>query len=293
MTDISGVSGGTTAQTPSTSTPTDGASTGSGALGTAQVRGQEVTITQPDGSTFTYTIPTGRMDDKGNVIATPAEGMSDFAKQNNRKYGQSLDADDFMKLLVAQLQYQDPSKPADTTAMMQQTASMAMLERVNEMTSSTEALSKAAEAMAESNAKLVASNEAMTSHLGSLFAQQSLSAAIGMIGQKVTYTTGSGDSEATAEGLVESVKIGADGPILTVNGTDVPITSLVGVSGGAAAPATTANTTGSGAAETAASTATPGATTAGTTTTDAATTGTSPGISPAVGSEPAGTPASA
>ena len=42
--------------------------------------------------------------------------MTAQAQAINRKYGMSLDADDFMKLLVAQMRFQDPSKPADTTA---------------------------------------------------------------------------------------------------------------------------------------------------------------------------------
>ncbi|STD11759.1 flagellar basal body rod modification protein [Dermatophilus congolensis] len=249
MTDASAISGTTT--TPTTTTGTTGATgtSGSAAAGTATVSntasGTVVTITQPDRSKFQYVIPT-----MGSTVVknpdgttqtvwtpTPADGMSDLAKKNNAKYNQTLNADDFMKLLVAQLQYQDPSKPADTAQMMQQTASMSMVERINEMAGAAESMTKSSESLAAANKDLIASNTAMTQHLGSLLAQQSLSAAIGLIGQTVTYTKGTGDTATTEQGTVESVKIGADGPILKVNGTDVPVDSITAVARGTATQA--------------------------------------------------------
>ncbi|MBS0242125.1 MAG: flagellar hook assembly protein FlgD [Proteobacteria bacterium] len=41
----------------------------------------------------------------------------------------SLDANSFLKLLVAELQYQDPSKPMDTTQLVQQMSSMSQVEQ--------------------------------------------------------------------------------------------------------------------------------------------------------------------
>lgn len=44
-----------------------------------------------------------------------------------------LDREAFLKLLVAQLKYQDPTKPADTSQMLTQTAQLTMVDRLNEM----------------------------------------------------------------------------------------------------------------------------------------------------------------
>ncbi|MBO3143392.1 flagellar hook capping FlgD N-terminal domain-containing protein [Dermatophilus congolensis] len=237
MTDTSGITNSTTSGfVPTTSSPTS-SSTGSAQLGTATVNGQTVTIVQPDGSKYTFTMPRATSDGKGGWTSVTTPEMQDLAKETGKKYGTTLKADDFMKLLVAQFQYQDPSKPADTTQMMQQTASMGMIERINEMASAAEAMTKSSESLAAANKELVTSNTAMTQHLGSLLAQQSLSAAIGLIGQTVTYTKGTGDTATTEQGTVESVKIGTNGPILKVNGTDVPVDSITAVARGTATQA--------------------------------------------------------
>lgn len=213
MTDVSGVTtntAGSTQQEPATA---------------------YVTIRQPDGST--YRIPQSKAiwdPASESWQSAPSAEASELAKTINRKHGMQLDADDFMGLLVAQLRYQDPSKPADTAAMMQQTASMAMVERVNELAGAAESMTKSSEALAKANEQLVQSNTAMTQHLGALLAQQSLAAAIGLIGQKVDYTDPAGGEDAASKtGVVESVKVGADGPIITVNGQDVPIANVTGV----------------------------------------------------------------
>ena len=47
--------------------------------------------------------------------------------------GGILDKDDFLKLFVAQMQHQDPSKPMDNSAMMGQMASFSTLEQISNM----------------------------------------------------------------------------------------------------------------------------------------------------------------
>jgi flagellar basal-body rod modification protein FlgD len=44
-----------------------------------------------------------------------------------------LKSDDFMKLFITQLQYQDPTKPMDTEKMLQQTSQMTQLQSSNEL----------------------------------------------------------------------------------------------------------------------------------------------------------------
>ena len=48
-----------------------------------------------------------------------------------------LDSDAFLKLLVAQMKYQDPSKPTDSTQMMAQSAQFTMVQRLEDMAKST------------------------------------------------------------------------------------------------------------------------------------------------------------
>lgn len=201
------------------------------------------TVKQPDGSTFQLPIPTATWDPATNSWrSNVTEEVTKQAQQINRKYGQALDADDFMKLLVAQMRYQDPSKPADTTAMMQQTASMAMLERVNEMTTS-------ANAMAEAAKDLKASNNELMAYYAGQRVEQRMATAVGMIGATITYADPA-DASKTLEGLVESVKFSDAGPILFVSGTDVPLGSVKSVKTPApaapdATPATSDTNTGS------------------------------------------------
>lgn len=198
-----------------------------------------VTITQPDGSSFQIPQTTATWDPATKTWkseVTPE--MTAQATQINRKYGMALDADDFMKLLVAQMRFQDPSKPADTTAMMQQTASMAMLERVNEMTDSAKAMADAAKGLTASNDQLMARYAAQAT-------EQRMSTAVGLIGAAVTYPDPANASQALT-GLVDSVKFSTDGPILTVNGKDVPLGSITAVTAPAhqtTAPTPTTGTT--------------------------------------------------
>ncbi|MEO5981796.1 MAG: flagellar hook capping FlgD N-terminal domain-containing protein [Pedococcus sp.] len=120
--------------------------------------------------------------------------------------GNEMTGDAFLKLLVAQLKYQDPSKPVDSAAFMAQTAQMQMVETLHE---------------------LVAQNAAV------IAGQNSLNA-LTLVGQRVTYSMGS----ATASGTVDSVKLTAAGPKLIVNHTEVPLSTVteVGTTASSATP---------------------------------------------------------
>jgi flagellar basal-body rod modification protein FlgD len=111
----------------------------------------------------------------------------------------ALDPQAFLQLLVAQLQYQDPSNPVDTSSFMQQTAT---LSQVQSMTT-------------------------MQSTLTALLSAQQAQAATDMIGKTVTYVDTSGLQKS---GVVASASLLASGATLSVDGVDVPISSVVGVS---------------------------------------------------------------
>jgi flagellar basal-body rod modification protein FlgD len=109
--------------------------------------------------------------------------------QVQRNTGGTLGKDDFLKLMVAQLQHQDPMNPMQDSDMMGQMASFSTLEQITNM---------------------AAANESIASNLTS-------TGAIGLIGRTVTYTD---DSDISHTGVVEKVTTAGGVPSLTVAGVD-------------------------------------------------------------------------
>ncbi|MDU0313421.1 flagellar hook capping FlgD N-terminal domain-containing protein [Phycicoccus sp. M110.8] len=144
--------------------------------------------------------------------AQPTQSASASAGQGTSgAMGPTLSGDAFLKLLVAQLKYQDPSKPVDSAQFMAQTAQLQMVETLHELVSQ--------------NAAVIAG-------------QNSLSA-LALVGQRVTYSVGG----VSASGTVDSVKLTAGGPTLLVNATEVPLSSVTEV---ARTATTTSGTASSG-----------------------------------------------
>jgi flagellar basal-body rod modification protein FlgD len=92
---------------------------------------------------------------------------------------QGSQKDMFLKLLVAQMKYQDPSNPASSSELMAQNATFTQVEKLEEI--------------ATQNA--------------SLLALQRSSSAGALVGRTVSYTDGTG---AKQTGLVTSVRLGTD-----------------------------------------------------------------------------------
>jgi flagellar basal-body rod modification protein FlgD len=97
----------------------------------------------------------------------------------------------FLKLLVAQLKYQNPLSPSDPQAFMAQTAQLSMVERLEEMSK--------------------ASTE--------LLAAERSRAATGLLGNQVTWT---GDDGAEHSGIVSGIRLEPGGPLLTVGEAEIP-----------------------------------------------------------------------
>ncbi|TIC78633.1 flagellar hook capping FlgD N-terminal domain-containing protein [Nocardioides sp. GY 10127] len=119
----------------------------------------------------------------------------------------SEDKDMFMNLMVAQLRYQDPMNPADTSDFMAQNAQFSALEAMQQVAQLTSAV---------------------------LGAQMAFGAS-GLVGRQVTYVDGDGNS---VTGMVSSVNFDATGPTLDVDGTSVPLSSVSNVT----APGSSAGT---------------------------------------------------
>jgi flagellar basal-body rod modification protein FlgD len=101
------------------------------------------------------------------------------ATTNVERKDQGSQKDTFLKLLVAQMKYQDPSNPASSSDLMAQNATFTQVEKLEEI--------------ATQNA--------------SLLALQRSSSAGALVGRTVSYTDETG---AKQSGLVTSVRLGSD-----------------------------------------------------------------------------------
>jgi flagellar basal-body rod modification protein FlgD len=105
----------------------------------------------------------------------------------NNKNASALDKDTFLKILVAQLKMQDPTKPTDSSQFM---AQMAQFSTVEQLTN-----------MAKTSADAAASAKVDQS--------------VGLLGRSVTYK---GSDGVPVTGVVQHVDITSTGPTLTVDG---------------------------------------------------------------------------
>lgn len=110
----------------------------------------------------------------------------------------SLNSSEFLQLLVTQLTHQDPTNPMDPTQMISQTSTLTMVQDLQNLTTSMQQL--------QAN---VANQEAQ-----------------GLISRAITYQDSSG---ATNSGTVSSVSFSSSGPTLSVNGSQVPLSSVTSV----------------------------------------------------------------
>jgi len=132
------------------------------------------------------------------VPTTAANGAANSASSSSAATQPLLDPQSFLKLLVAQLQYQDPSSPVDTASFMNQTAQLSQVQTMSAMSESLTSLAKA----------------------------QQIQAAADLVGKTVTYATSSG-SQAT--GLVSGASVGSGTATLRIDGAAVPLTSVLEV----------------------------------------------------------------
>jgi flagellar basal-body rod modification protein FlgD len=112
-----------------------------------------------------------------------------------------MDKDTFLKLLVAQMRYQDPSNPTDPTQFMSQTAAFTQVEKLDQLVTQ--------------NASIVALQKTMN--------------AGALVGHTVSYTD---DSGAAQTGAVTSVVLGDDTKeaTATIGGKSVPLGRITQVS---------------------------------------------------------------
>lgn len=129
----------------------------------------------------------------GGVTTTPTPAQVDRTDQKG-----SLGQDAFLKLLVAQMQNQDPTSPQDSGQMMSQLASFSQVSQLQQLT---------------------AASTAQT--LGQDFAS-----AVAMIGKNVTYTRADGTQAA---GIVSAVKSDPQGALLEIGSDSIHTGAIVQV----------------------------------------------------------------
>jgi flagellar basal-body rod modification protein FlgD len=108
------------------------------------------------------------------------------------------DKDTFLKLLVAQLKYQDPSNPADSTQFLAQTAQFTQVEKLADIAQSITSMVSATQMQQASN----------------------------LVGKTISYKDASG---AELSGVVTSATLGGSNSTLKVGNTDVPLSSVTEV----------------------------------------------------------------
>lgn len=149
------------------------------------------------------TSPTSGITGTSGTSSTPPASSS-AAK------GKDLgDKDTFLKLLVAQLKYQDPSNPADSTQFLAQTAQFTQVERLGD--------------------------------IADLLKSQRLVGASGLVGHSVTYMDEQG---ARQTGVISAAKLNGDSePMLRIGNTDVLLSKVMEVLSTAQTTGTDAGTT--------------------------------------------------
>ena len=135
-----------------------------------------------------------------DAVPTPLSGMTTREAPQSTEANSELGQDAFLKLLVAQLKYQDPLNPADGAEFLAQTAQFTMVEKLSDL-----------EAQGQST----------------VTSQQQMQAAQ-LVGRQVTYVDSTGN---LVEGVVESAEYTPDGQSLTIDGQAVELDNITKVVG--------------------------------------------------------------
>jgi len=132
-----------------------------------------------------------------SVSSTGSTSTTTQSSTTSSSSASTLDYDAFLKLLTAQMKYQDPTKPMDSTAFVAQLASFSNVEQAM-----------------KTNTKL-----------DSLMTSMALSQAEGMIGRTITSEDGS------VTGQVASVRIVSGGAVAVLtNGDEVNLEAGIRIS---------------------------------------------------------------
>jgi flagellar basal-body rod modification protein FlgD len=142
------------------------------------------------------------------TTATPGSSATGSSATASTKDRNAVDTDMFLKLLVAQLKYQDPNNATDPSEFLSQSAQFSTVEKLA-------ALEKLTQKAYDSSRQQTAAS---------------------MVGRTVTWTDATGTPQT---GVVSSVSVGATTPNLTVGTLTVSLDDVTSVR---PTPATTGST---------------------------------------------------
>ena len=151
----------------------------------------------------------GTSASSGSSGSSSTSGSSSSSSSSASSASTMLDRDAFLKLLVAQLKYQDPSKPADASEMISQSAQLSVVDKLDQISQSI------TEASATNRLNLGGS----------------------IIGKQVTFA---GTDGVPVSEVVTSVSFTGTSMVLRAGTWDVPIDAVASI---AQAPVTTTTTT--------------------------------------------------
>lgn len=122
--------------------------------------------------------------------------ISDYTQSTpeSPKAGRTLDKDAFLKLLTAQLQYQDPMNPSSQDQMFGTLSQMGMVEQVTNLN--------------EKMANLVQDNN------------------LNLIGREVSVQV---EENKVVKGIVDAIVYEKDGPVMLINNQKLPVTHIIQV----------------------------------------------------------------
>jgi flagellar basal-body rod modification protein FlgD len=127
--------------------------------------------------------------------STPVSDVLGRTPTKPKTGGADLGQDAFLKLLVAQLKYQDPSSPADGTQFLAQTAQFTQLEKITQMVNDQQ----------------------------SMLAGQHILSAGSLVGQTVSFPAADG---TTQTGVVTSATVLGSEPTLKIGDWTVPLSAV-------------------------------------------------------------------
>jgi flagellar basal-body rod modification protein FlgD len=146
-------------------------------------------------------------DPLGNVSGVSSTGGTQSTQSSQNGDNSQLSSQAFLQLLVAQLQYQDPTSPVDTSTLMSQTATLNQIQTM-------EQLSQASTAQTQAQQEQTATN---------------------LVGHTVSYTD---KTNKTTTGFVSAATISGTTPSLTIGGQTVALSQIQQVLASQAAPTT-------------------------------------------------------
>ncbi|MGI6225035.1 MAG: flagellar hook capping FlgD N-terminal domain-containing protein [Peptococcales bacterium] len=140
------------------------------------------------------------------------EGISNNSSQKlvEGKDSKTLDKDDFLKLLVTQLKYQDPLNPMEDKEFIAQTAQFSTLEQMQNLNKTFEH----------------GINGLLASQYEMLFSFNSWQSTISSLNLMDKEIIGKDLNGETVSGIVGRVKFTEKGPIVLVNGQEVRLSDI-------------------------------------------------------------------